>query len=872
MKKEFLKLGRCILSFALIGAVMSCENLGDKLSPDDDEPNEGEYNITISDVVPSFKSVTFSIDAPDALAIAYIALPVGEQTTAEYIFENGVARGESSGTYTYSNLESETDYILYAASKSAAGNQGPVTAEFTTLVNSGEPATSMSAGIRVESIDASSLVFELTNGSDVDFSLVMVQPTIIIDNYAYEASKEGLSKDSAIKEFMLTEGNGYLSKQTEGAGTTATYNYDEICSVATALYPDANYTIYSLGCTGDFDDVTSIGIGDLTMINVTTSAIERTGDPQLELNCLSAGYTMIKHEIVPNADCVYWGTYFATEAEFTEFMEYYDNLEGEGAGRKRLREFLLHADPYVTDEELVESTEVTISLSTDYVGIPFTRLALAFDGNRVAADDFEDDTQELIPIDDTIPDAEYDMEVNGVGAGDLYINTTLYGNCAMAYWRIVNVDTFDAYFETEESKEELAWLLFDEGWAEFRESGSNPNQDEILERETLYYGLETGVTLQLISTGLNYDAGLSEPQIVSTFTTLERTKGDYEPAVSLDIEVGRTNALVTYTADADAREKDARLLYHRILAAESEEVLAHPDIDDMYDYLTSDDCYEFNVWTVINSDTTDDTPYEYSFNWSSMESGTEYIYYYMTINGEGVCSTLKAEHFTTLTNEGGANPALTITIDPESIRANENYPSLYGGSGSITPNDDVIEFKYAFIDETVIKSYWSDPDVLEELQLELYSQLISQGITSTEKAYNEGYTFSNKDRVWLMAQGQGANGVESPLSYVEMRSDGTVLEQVDVDISQFTSSSVAPSNVKSAAYNATKVSRGFNGPQFDKNTLLAKSSVYHIEKRASKMTTKSTTVNGAELRAAGIPYYSFKEMTLKTLRRGVELE
>ncbi len=360
--------------------------------------------------------------------------------------------------------------------------------------------------------------------------------------------------------------------------------------------------------------------------------------------------------------------------------------------------------------------------------------------------------------------------------------------------------------------------------------------------------------------------------IIDTFTTAERTRGDYEPAVSLDIEVGKTNALITYTANANALENDDRLLYHRILEANHDAVLANPELDDMYEYFTADNCYEFEIWTVINSDTTDPTPYEYSFNWSGMEPGTDYIYYYMTINGNGVCSEFKTLNFTTLVNEGGANPAFTIEINPESIKANDYYVNQYGGSGTITPNEDVVSYLYAFIDETAVESYGTDADDEDELHLEMYSQLISQGIPATDIAYNEGYTFSKYDRVWLMAQGQGANGVESTLSYVEMTVDGTISEQVDVDISKFTSSSVAAksssSDVESALYNSRNIKRATTQSAFDKDILRAKSSIYHIEKQAQKQSKK--VINGAELRAAGIPYYSMKEMTLKILGQEVK--
>ncbi len=858
MKTNLLNFGKWALALALATTAVSC----DDAEPEQQQP-AGSDAIIITNVTSSYNSVTFDVDAKDALAVAYIALPKGEATTAEEIFENGDAKGSAQGTFTYKGLEAETDYTLYVASKSAtSGNQGPVSVDFSTLENQGEPATDLAAGVRLDNLTSDNIVFEVTNGSKVDFSLVMVQPTIIMDNYAFEASKDGLSKVDAITSFMLEEGNGFLSKQTTGASAKATYNYADICATAVDLYPGANYTIYALGCTGTFDDPASIAAGDLTMVDVTTEAITRTGDPQVKLECIEAGYIMIKHKVTPNASCKYWGKYFSKTEEFVEFRNYYDNLEGEGAGDKRLREYIMHADPYVTEQ--TDESELPLYLGFDMSGIKFSRLVLAFDKNRVAADNYEEDIQELIAVDETIEKGKYDLSVEKVGAGDMYINAKLYENCARVYWRMVPAGALDADLNDYDAGVNLGRALWDAGWAE--PSGMNKSEGEVMDVNYLHYGEPANTEMDLIATSLNYDGGIDFPRKVATFSTLPYTKGDYEPAMTIDLSsIGKTNVIVKYTADADCVEKDARMLYHRMYAANNEVLVENPTIDDMYNYLTDNGSLESDMWTIVSNDTADENPYEYYFNWSGLEADAEYVYYYMTINGKGEFSELKELRFKTLSNEGGNNPYITLEVNPEDVKINEANDSVYGAKGSITPNFDVTGYKYIFIDENTIESWIGSDYSTEDMQLQMYSQLISEGLPGVNATTLDNYYRTIcKDKLYLMAQGQGAAGIESPLSYIEIHSDGTVLDQVDVDLSKFSSPAKVIKNLKSAPY--TERTKDINKPavKFDSDFIMKSSKTYQLDKSSKR------EIDGEALRAAGIPYYSFKEMSRRILRHEIE--
>ena len=863
MKTNLLNFAKWAFMLVLATAVVGCDKT--ELNPDPNpDPQPSEDAIIITNVTPSYNSVTFDVEAKDALAIAYIALPKGETITAEDIFENGEAKGSAKGTFTYKGLESEKEYTLYVASKSAvSGNKGPVAAEFTTLENQGEPATELSAGVRIDNVTSDNIVFEVTNGSKIDFSLVMIQPTVIMDNYVFESAKAGLSEFDAISSFMLEEGNGFISKQTAGAGAKATYNYADICAVAVDIYPDANYTIYSLGCVGSYDDRAAVTAGDLTMVDVKSDAIARTGDPQVKLECVDAGYIIIKHKVTPNASCKYWAKFFTKTSEIEEFRNHYNQLEGEGVGDERLREYVMHVDPYV--EEQTGEAILPLNLGFDMSDINFSRLVLAFDKNRVAADNYEEDIQQLAKIDDSIEKGKYDLSVESVGAGNMFINAKLYENCARVYWRMVPAGSFDQQLNDPVEGVNLGRLLWDEGMAE--PSGMNKENGEVLDVDYLHYGEAVDTELDLISTSLNFDGGIDFPRKVATFKTLPYVKSDYEPAVSIEAtSIGKSNIIMTYTVDEDCLENDDRMILHRMYAANNNVLTENPTLDDMYEHLTANNGYESDMWTVVSNDFEDEDPYKYSFNWSGLEADAEYVYYYMTLNGKGELSQLKELRVRTLSNEGGNNPYITIDVKPEDVKISEENSSVYGAKGFVSPNIDVTSYKYIFIDENTIESWIGTDYTVERMQLQMYSQLIAEGLESVNSAsISNYYDALTKDKLYLMAQGQGAPGVESPLSYVEIHSDGTVLDQVNVDISKLSSPAKTNANIKSAPY--TQRRTGFHKPKakFDNEMLVKRSKTYQYNH-----SSKSKEIDGEALRAAGVPYYSFKDMSRRILRHGVE--
>ncbi len=861
-----------IASLFVVGMSTSCtenDKEADK-DPDTESPGgdlDGEnpggsdgLDIVISDVVANYNSVTFTVKAKDALAIAYTVLSQNSEISAQEVFEVGEAKGGEGGTYTYKGLSSESKYTLYVAAKSSKGNHGPKGYDFETEVNTGAASSTEAAGIRVDKVGTTSLIWEVANGDDVDFSLTMVQPTIIMENDIYEYSKEGVTAEEYITSFMTAEGNGYLVRETKGAGATAMYNYEEIYSLY-PMFANGRYTIYTLGCKGDYADLTSITPLEITELEVTTEAIARTGNPYVKVDLVNRDYIGLRHHLTPNADTKYWAKFFTQTSEMEEFEALYDRLEGDGAGRRRIKEYIQQADPYILEQS--GETDIPMSLGWGFEGVRFSRLALGFDANLVAGDEYSESIATVREVGDT-PPGEYTMKIDSIGAGNFYLTTTLAPNCYRVFWRTIPKGAFDDILADDEQAMILAQALDREGNCEFRsrENGTedietNANHDVEYIRHSFIFDEAPDSDIQIVATSLNYDGVLSRPMIIADIHTLPRTLGDFEPALTISAEsISKTNILIKYSVHDDAYETDQRLFFHRFLDTADPIFDSNPSDDELREWLiaTEGGIFNANLWTLVSTDSEDEDEYNYFFNWAGMTPGTEYKYFYCTENGKGEISKLKYVDTTTINNDGGANPEFTIDIKAEDIVSTEG--GKYGAKGFITPHEDVVTYKYLFFGQKALESYRFDVNDPEELTEGLYILLESQGLQDIEPTACSSYAFAPSEKVWLAVQGQGANGVQSKLSYVGFNSDGVIDEQVDADITAYMS---APQKSFTSYMTLpyTSVEHRVNN---DRSQLTPS-----VLKTPAQSDRKITNEEAAELRRNGVPYYSLRELNKKIL-------
>lgn len=880
MKQTLKEISKWLLALATVSMVaISCDK-SDIVDPDPEEPTdttETSYGIVISNVIPSYNSVTFTVEAEDAKALAYTTVAAGETLTAKEVFEVGDASGTSSGTFILSKLDSDTEYTLLVSKNGSNGYEGPASTTFRTEVNTGTPPTTMSAGIRLGDVEEMDFTWEVTNGSEVDFSYIMVQPTILMENLFLEAP--GVSQDDYVMDFMLTY--GYLCLTLEGAGATSAYTF--ATSYGTSLiYPDTRFTIYTLGCTGDSEEEGGATGYDVVSVDLTTLPMARTGDPQVEIECIEQGYIMVRHRITPNDDCKYWSAFFTSTDEIIEFREYYDALEGAGQGDVRLTEYVKMADDYVMEQTY--SMDVPVTVGWDKQGVEFSRLALAFDENLVTADKYAENICTVLD-DSGEPEGVYTMTVDSVGAGNFYLYTTLGGNTARCHWALVEAGSLDEYLKDSAYCVNLARELWDEGWTEWRDDGST-----VTGEGTEYYcrhfvwGESTNKTYQIVSTSLNYDGVLSTPVLTEPFTTLSRSFSDEAPVVAIQqADVAKTNILLNYIVPEGTRECDERLLYQRIMQnndPEYSEILAKDDeaLREWFMTFTSSDyggeyADEANVWATIRTDSDVSDPYSYYFNWSGMEPGEEYTIFWTTENSKGEISTLKRLALKTATNDGGPNPAFD-DIEVTNITKDEQYDgsgtllpyTSFSARATFEPNLDVCQYYCVFVGSAALTSYYYDINDPTSLNKGLYDMVMREGTPAIEDLWIE-LSFGISETVWAVAIGTGANGVSSMLTYQAFNCDGTIGDLTEVDV---TSSSSAPRygiTAKSpyAKYTETKA--------FYQNSTPSDSFQFTTPKVATERSAAAVTYSKDEANSREAGYdteiLTLQERTLRALTRRV---
>ncbi len=815
-------------SFLLLTLISSCKT--------DKDVENGDVNqslIKISDIEASFNNVTFSASAEDAVALSYLCTTSEKALSASDVFAQGKTTGTSEGRFNVSDLESETEYTLYVAARMETGFAGPQKASFTTLENSGEPESPAHAGIRISEVTEKNFIWEVANGDDIDFSLTYITPTIAAENDIFEASKSGISEDEWVTSIMTTY--GYLTKPTHGAGEVMTFNYNESFPQDYVI-PDADYSIYTLGCKGDFstDDVTTWELKGVTRLDVRTKAYELEGNPEVDVKLSRKGYIFVEHELIPNADAYYFATFFTKTSEIDEYRKMYDDKEGPGAGDVRLRDFVRMYNTYALgDNTQPEKRRIDVPYGDDKTF--YSRLALGFDRNYMAGEKLSESSDNVQAVDSTIAAPVYTIGTSEIGATNLTVNTTMGGNCARVYWRVDIAGKHDHYFEDESSLETLTWDLYNGGYVFFRENGSNTNHDEELTQDAFHYAVIPGEEYEIISIGLNYDGGFSKPMISGGFTSKNMSLGDYESPLELAFpSINKVSIIANYFIPDDklATADDHRMFYHRIF--EVGDSVYDPIFEKGDDYLQEwitkyqpssygeCDFYNANVWSIRNNDTQLGTKYNHSWTWAAMNPGTSYRYLYASEDKEGVVSKVKIKEFTTANNDGGLNPSLSVEVDEESFLIDAVEPNKYGFSTKFVPNQDMTSFVYLYLSEFAIDSWGYDVNNEQDLQQGIYDLLVAQGLHAVESSSignSPGvYEIGRDDVVYAAGYGLGASGIKSQLSYVKITTENgkvkSIEPMVQVDLPGETAAAAygikipyAPQSVKSVSIkaNSTKV-------------------------------------------------------------------
>ena len=792
MKRKFFAFFQLILCSAFIFGTFSCEK-----DPVVVNPSE---NITISNLSCSHSDVTFEYSVPeDALVIGAVCVAKANKDSInnDYIFKEGKTSSKTTGKFTFTNLKSETEYLVFVAYRGTTGIYGPANKEFKTAENSGAPSTPYSAGVRVVTKSTDEIVLEVINGDSIDFSLVMIDHYIAMDNGYLNYTNFGGTgkKEDYVRGFMSETSNGYLMFNTPGAGETAILNYAERYSWP--VYPDTDYSVFAFGCKGDWG-TDSLEVLDFTEIRFTTDGTALIGDPFVDVETTKQSYDFFAHQITPNADAAYWATFISTTDEIDYFINHYDEKEGKGAGARRFNEFMRDYHKHLIPEQ-TQSEERRLNVGLKAQHLKFGRYAVGFDENFMMGERYdlaECQTKE-IPSGSEY-DAKYTMESYQPGATSVRIKTELEANCARVFWDVKIKGSFDKALSDYSSSEELKMALYDAGYAVTRPYGTpQPEADAPAEMfYDLHYGLLPNTEYEIVSTALNYTAGLTTPKITGTFTTDEMTfpaAGEYIPEITITADqIGKTQVIARYVMSEEGIEKatnntedEPRLIYHRIFdkssTHETDLAILNKTDDEMREFLIGEGG---NLWTAVSNDESDENKYDYYWPWAAMSPNTPYLYCWVVENAEGEISDLGKCNFRTLSNTGGDNPKVEITITPEDITTLEHDEDKLNMEFITTPNADVTYYNALWYSEDALKSYFYDLSSDEAIANSLLDiALGTEQAEYVEKQKIDVQGAKEESVGWLVVLSYGANGKIGPMSYVHVdcTSDEPIIgEQVDV--------------------------------------------------------------------------------------------
>ena len=800
MKKNLLKVWQSMLFAILAMAAISCETPVNGEGGDENKDDDPKVDITISNITNSHSDVTFEYEVPeDALVVGAVCVEAAkkDEVNTEYIFAEGKTASKTTGEFTFKNLTSETEYIIFVAYRGTNGFFGPVSKSFKTNPNSGDPATPQSAGVRVITSETDEIILEVINGSDVDFSLVMIDHFIAMDNaylnYTYFGGTG--TKEDYIRGFMSETSNGFLMFNTPGAGTVARLNYGE--RYQWPVYPDTEYSVFTFGCKGEWAK-DNFEILDFSEIRFTTPSTPLIGEPFVDVETTKESYDFFAHQITPNADAAYWATFISTKDEIDYFINEYDKREGAGAGERRFNEFMRDYHKHLIPEQTqAEERRLNVGLSTNHP--IFARYAVGFDENFVMGKKFdiaECQTKE-VPTGPEF-DAVYSMKWESPSATSAYNITEMAANCGRVFWDVKKIGQYSSALADPDAANEIKFKLYDEGYAVTRPYGTpQPAPDAPSEIFTdLHYGLIPGTEYEVVAIGSNYTGGLTKPKIVDTFTTKSLVlaeEGTYKPCIELTADhIGKTQVSIRYKMSEEGIEKDInntddepRIVYHRIFdkSSKHEDDLAILGMskDEMRMFLTGEGG---NVWTSVSNDTDDENKYDYYWTWAAMQPNTPYVYYWVEENAKGEISDLGKCEFRTLSNTGGANPHVAIECKAEEITQSEYDQNEINMVFRTIPNDDVTYYNGLWYSKPTLDSYNYDTSNDQKLAESLLNLALSTGqAESVERQRFDVSGSKEESNGWFVVLTYGANGAEGPMSYLSVNyndGDPIIGEQVNV--------------------------------------------------------------------------------------------
>lgn len=741
---NLLSLLVCLLGTGIMAT--SCSSDKDEKKDDPGTGPGASTNIVVTNLVATFNSVSFHVEAKDAQSIAYLVDKRGATPTAAQVFTKGEPVKSDKADGVVKGLIGSTEYTLFVVSSTASGLSEVYSQDFATTQDTGAPATTLSAGLRVDedNITQNNVKIRVANGADINYSYVLVMPTVYMENLIMDVAQ---NDETGYLKSLCTETAYGGQMKIEGANTEKIIDYNS--DMEASLLPDADYSAISVGITAEGETET---LGDLTRIDFHTAAFPLIGDPEVKIEIPDgqAKYIAIRYKYTPNADADYFCRFATDKNQVDKFLDYFDAKYGAGQGQEKLRQFVRFVDQsYAEHTEGFEETLKYGFMDTDHI---LTMLGIGLDKNLMPGTKLSRADDHLNPI----PDAdkgEYTLTVSEVGAHFAQVDAHLGKNCGAVFFRMVEGD--GSGYNTHDV--DLALALYDEGW------GMGPKTDQTIEDDfSEFYHADINPNTQyvMISTSLNYFGGLDTVRISKPFTTKSFNKyAGTDLLVTINHLKSTKSTATLHYAMADK----ARLLHHRVLATtrwdevDSEKPETKTE-QQIIDFITSARYGE--MWSA--EDLAEPDPRNWDWQWTGMEPNTSYTYYYVTEDSDGNLSKLGSLEFKTNASAGGAAPKVEFSVTD--IRANSCV-------FSITAVQDVSSFIYLFVGDDA--NFYTNMGE-EERKKELYNELKTSGINSVDDIVNR--TVDNLVagiQYYAVAMPFGAEGKEGEMTIIPFKTATT---------------------------------------------------------------------------------------------------
>lgn len=325
-------------------------------------------------------------------------------------------------------------------------------------------------GVTIEVTEKTTDNFKFTvrPGANIQSYRLDVYPLTRLYNSLYETMRTaGMNMSKQLSEAQVNDMiRGYIfDDQGAGAYTFSVDNLDDYARhefdwmntpyAQAKVVPDCEYVIAAVGCfdKDGFDE------GDLTLCYVRTPYHTIIGDPRVEIEALT-NYSAMQLEYKPNKDCKYFYQWCSNESDLMPFIEIY----GEKLYSDFMRNAVYDATAANDPEGCIFYRDFGLDASSE---VPLMATAVALDGNRTPAKEFQKQVFTLKKRPDNAPAAEATITIDEehIGATTFWLDVEMGKNCSAAVMKVYRKEEADDIMKMSDAeKAALAKTIYMDGW------------------------------------------------------------------------------------------------------------------------------------------------------------------------------------------------------------------------------------------------------------------------------------------------------------------------------------------------------------------------------------------------------------------------